>query len=95
MGPLCQTAQAHDAGQRSSSRWTTCGLGLSRKVEYLVDLALHFDQRRVHVKAWMAWSDDAIIPPNGRHSGYRPLDGGNVPDLHRCDRMCRRWTTSG
>jgi DNA-3-methyladenine glycosylase II len=36
--------------------------GLSaRKVEYLVDLALHFDNGAVHVKAWEAMDDEAII----------------------------------
>ena len=38
------------------------GAGLSaRKVEYLVDLALHFDSGAVHVKAWEAMDDEAII----------------------------------
>jgi DNA-3-methyladenine glycosylase II len=38
------------------------GAGLSaRKVEYLVDLALHFDAGTVHVKAWEAMDDEAII----------------------------------
>ena len=36
--------------------------GLSaRKVEYLVDLALHFENGALHVKAWETMSDDAII----------------------------------
>jgi DNA-3-methyladenine glycosylase II len=36
--------------------------GLSaRKVEYLVDLALHFDAGSVHVKSWDAMDDEAII----------------------------------
>ena len=36
--------------------------GLSaRKVEYLVDLALHFDGGAVHVKTWEAMDDEAII----------------------------------
>jgi len=36
--------------------------GLSvRKVEYLVDLALHFDSGVVHVKAWETMDDEAII----------------------------------
>lgn len=36
--------------------------GLSaRKVEYLVDLALHFDSGAVHVAAWEAMDDEAII----------------------------------
>jgi DNA-3-methyladenine glycosylase II len=36
--------------------------GLSpRKVEYLVDLALHFDSGSVHVTDWAAMEDEAII----------------------------------
>lgn len=36
--------------------------GLSaRKVEYLVDLALHFDSGAVHVKGWQEMDDEAII----------------------------------
>jgi DNA-3-methyladenine glycosylase II len=36
--------------------------GLSaRKIEYLVDLALHFDAGSVHVKGWEAMGDEEII----------------------------------
>jgi DNA-3-methyladenine glycosylase II len=36
--------------------------GLSaRKVEYLVDLALHFDSGALHVKRWPGMSDDDVI----------------------------------
>jgi DNA-3-methyladenine glycosylase II len=36
--------------------------GLSaRKVEYLVDLSLHFDSGKVHVENWTAMDDEAII----------------------------------
>jgi DNA-3-methyladenine glycosylase II len=36
--------------------------GLSaRKVEYLVDLSLHFDDKRLHVDAWTELDDEAII----------------------------------
>jgi len=36
--------------------------GLSvRKVEYLVDLALHFDNGKVHVDEWTGMDDEAII----------------------------------
>jgi DNA-3-methyladenine glycosylase II len=38
------------------------GAGLSaRKIEYLVDLALHFDSGAIHVKSWEAMDDEAII----------------------------------
>lgn len=37
-------------------------VGLSaRKVDYLVDLALHFESGKLHVKDWASMSDDAII----------------------------------
>jgi DNA-3-methyladenine glycosylase II len=36
--------------------------GLSaRKIEYLVDLSLHFDSGAIHVDAWQSMSDDEII----------------------------------
>jgi DNA-3-methyladenine glycosylase II len=36
--------------------------GLSaRKIEYLVDLALHFDSGAIHVEAWNAMGDEEII----------------------------------
>ena len=36
--------------------------GLSaRKIEYLVDLALHFDSGAIHADAWKAMTDDEII----------------------------------
>jgi DNA-3-methyladenine glycosylase II len=36
--------------------------GLSaRKIEYLVDLALHFDSGAVHVESWQQMTDDDII----------------------------------
>ena len=36
--------------------------GLSaRKIEYLVDLALHFDSGAIHVDAWKTMTDDEII----------------------------------
>ena len=38
------------------------GAGLSaRKCEYLVDLAHHFEDRRVHPKQWQQMEDEAII----------------------------------
>jgi DNA-3-methyladenine glycosylase II len=38
----------------------TAGLS-ARKVEYLVDLALHFDSGALHVKGWHDMDDEAII----------------------------------
>lgn len=38
------------------------GAGLSaRKVDYLVDLAMHFEGGKLHVKDWAAMDDEAII----------------------------------
>ena len=38
------------------------GAGLSaRKIEYLVDLALHFDSGAIHVESWRAMDDEEII----------------------------------
>ncbi len=37
-----------------------CGLS-ARKIEYLVDLALHFDSGALHIKQWEAMDDEAII----------------------------------
>jgi DNA-3-methyladenine glycosylase II len=37
-----------------------CGLS-ARKIEYLVDLALHFDSGALHVKTWESMDDEAII----------------------------------
>jgi DNA-3-methyladenine glycosylase II len=37
-----------------------CGLS-ARKIEYLVDLALHFDSGALHVQQWDAMDDESII----------------------------------
>ena len=37
-----------------------CGLS-ARKIEYLVDLALHFDSGALHVKQWEGMEDETII----------------------------------
>ncbi len=37
-----------------------CGLS-ARKIEYLVDLALHFDSGALHVKEWESMDDEVII----------------------------------
>lgn len=37
-----------------------CGLS-ARKIEYLVDLALHFDSGALHVQQWVGMDDEAII----------------------------------
>jgi DNA-3-methyladenine glycosylase II len=53
VGPFRSVAAQNDArAMCSSSRWTTCAPQAcrARKVEYLVDLALHFDNGAVHVE---------------------------------------------
>ena len=37
-----------------------CGLS-ARKIEYLVDLSLHFDSGAIHADAWTGMDDEAII----------------------------------
>lgn len=37
-----------------------CGLS-ARKIEYIVDLALHFDSGTLHVKQWNSMDDESII----------------------------------
>ena len=47
--------------------------GLSaRKVEYLVDLALHFDSGQLHVKQWNQMDDPAIVAELVAIRGIRP-----------------------
>ena len=56
--------------------------GLSaRKIEYLVDLALHFDSGAVHVDAWKDMADEEIIAELVGDPRHRPLDRRDVPDL--------------
>ena len=43
-----------------ATRMRAAGLS-ARKVEYLSDLARHFEARTVHVRQWQQMSDDAII----------------------------------
>ncbi len=38
----------------------TCGLS-ARKAEYLLDLARHFQEQRVHLDQWQAMGDESII----------------------------------
>ena len=69
--------------------------GLSaRKCEYLVDLARHFEDGRVHVQAVAADGRRSHHRRAGGHPRHRPLDGGDVPDLPPdAARTCCRSTT--
>lgn len=46
--------------KQSTEDMRACGLS-ARKVEYLRDLAQHFADKKVHVKAWAEMDDEAII----------------------------------
>ena len=55
--PKITPAQMLRTGEEKLS---TCGLS-KRKVEYLLDLATHFRQERVHATGWAAMEDEAVI----------------------------------
>ena len=56
--------------------------GLSgRKVEYISDLAQHFQSGKVHVAQWQGMGDEAIIEELVAVQRQRPLDGRNVFDV--------------
>ena len=58
------------------------GAGLSaRKVEYLLDLAQHFESGTVHVRPVAADGRRGHHRGTRRHPRHRPLDGRDVPDL--------------
>lgn len=46
--------------KQSTEDMRACGLS-ARKVEYLRDLAQHFADKKVHIKAWVDMDDEAII----------------------------------
>jgi DNA-3-methyladenine glycosylase II len=54
--PKCTPAQFLKAGDRLIA----CGLS-KRKAEYIVDLANHFKEKRVHVDKWAQMDDEAVI----------------------------------
>ena len=55
--PKITPAQMLRTGEEKLS---TCGLS-KRKVEYLLDLATHFRQERVHATDWAAMEDEVVI----------------------------------
>ena len=55
--PKMTPAQMLRTGEEKLS---TCGLS-KRKVEYLLDLATHFRQERVHATDWAAMEDEVVI----------------------------------
>ena len=58
------------------------GAGLSvRKCEYLVDLARHFEDGRVHVKQWQVMEDEAIIEELVAIRGIGRWTAEMFPDL--------------
>jgi len=55
--PECTPAQVTKAGPEQ-----LLGCGLSkRKTEYILDLAGHFNEKRVHVQDWSAMADEDVI----------------------------------
>ena len=58
--PADQAVAAARAGTEGRRRCARPGLS-ARKVEYLLDLARHFDDGAVHVRQWQQMDDEAII----------------------------------
>ncbi|MDF3036177.1 MAG: DNA-3-methyladenine glycosylase 2 family protein [Paucimonas sp.] len=54
--PKCTPSQVLNAGEEIAS----CGLS-KRKAEYILDLAAHFKEKRVHVQHWPEMDDEDII----------------------------------
>jgi DNA-3-methyladenine glycosylase II len=55
--PKCSPLQVLKAG---SERLAGCGLS-KRKAEYILDLAEHFKEKRVHADKWIEMEDEAVI----------------------------------
>jgi DNA-3-methyladenine glycosylase II len=56
MCPKCTPAQVLKAGESLA----LCGLS-KRKTEYILDLAQHFKDKKVHADQWAAMEDEAVI----------------------------------
>ncbi len=56
MCPKCTPVQVLKAGESLA----LCGLS-KRKTEYILDLAQHFKDKRVHADQWMQMEDEAVI----------------------------------
>ena len=66
----------------------------ARKVEYLVDLALHFDSGQLHVKQWDRQMDDpAIVAELVAIRGISRWTADMFLIFTWRGRMCCRWTT--
>ncbi|WP_422981313.1 DNA-3-methyladenine glycosylase family protein [Undibacterium sp. Rencai35W] len=55
--PKCTYTQVLKAG---SEKLLACGLS-KRKTEYILDLAEHFKEKRVHVNSWAEMADEDVI----------------------------------
>ncbi|SNS59805.1 DNA-3-methyladenine glycosylase II [Noviherbaspirillum humi] len=55
--PKCTPAQVLKAG---NDKLAACGLS-KRKAEYIIDLAQHFKDKRVHVDKWAEMDDEEVI----------------------------------
>lgn len=68
--------------------------GLSvRKVEYLVDLALHFDNGAVHVQSWETMDDEIIIDELTAIRGIGRWTAEMFLIFHLMRPTCCRWMT--
>jgi DNA-3-methyladenine glycosylase II len=57
---LCPKSTSAQVLKAGSAKLTECGLS-KRKVEYILDLAEHFKDKRVHVDRWVDMSDEEVI----------------------------------
>lgn len=57
---LCPKSTPRQVIQAGNAKLAECGLS-KRKVEYILDLAVHFEDKRVHVERWAEMSDEEVI----------------------------------
>lgn len=57
---LCPKSTPRQVIQAGNAKLAECGLS-KRKVEYILDLAVHFEEKRVHVERWAEMSDEEVI----------------------------------
>lgn len=57
---LCPKSTPRQVIQAGTAKLAECGLS-KRKVEYILDLAVHFEDKRVHVERWAEMSDEEVI----------------------------------
>jgi 3-methyladenine DNA glycosylase/8-oxoguanine DNA glycosylase len=97
VGALCRAAAHHDPGNVLKLKIDDMrAAGLSaRKVDYLVDLALHFDNGKLHVKDWAAMDDEAIIAELVAIRGIGRWTAEMFLIFYLMRPMCCRWMMWG